>query len=115
MNLRAADAAVAWGIMVLGTIHALATPYFVLDLGKPALWFASAGGAFILIGLLNLLRVNHAQAVGHLRSISRGANLVALGFVAVLAAVAPVGLGEWSALWLVGLATGFSMLRRDGM
>ena len=82
--------ALGWAIVGLGIAHVLATPEFVPELGVPGLWFASAGGAFVLVGALNLLRARYATVAPDLTRVCLLANLGTFGFLIALAVVAQV-------------------------
>lgn len=79
--------AVGWAIVALGVAHVLATPGYEPDLGWGALWFASGGGAFILVGFLNVYRRRYATAAPALARVATLANLATLAFLVVLSAV----------------------------
>jgi hypothetical protein len=112
VNLQRAEFAVSWSIIALGAIHIGATPIFVPELGKPALWFAAAGGAFMLVGLINLLALQHRESVPSLSPLCLLVNLVAIVFAVALTAISPVGLGEPTALALVVGALWLSIRRQ---
>jgi uncharacterized membrane protein len=79
---------VGWAIVGLGAAHVLVTPEYEPQLGWTALWFASGGGAFILVGFLNVYRRRYATAAPALATVSTVANVVTLVFVAALGVVA---------------------------
>jgi hypothetical protein len=112
VNLRRAELAVSWSIIALGAIHIGATPIFVPGLGKPALWFAAAGGALMLVGLINQLAVQHSRSVPSLSPLCLLVNLVAFVLAVALIAIPPVGLGEPTALALMLGALWLSIRRQ---
>lgn len=80
-------AGIGWAIVALGTVHVLATPGYEPELGGPALWFASGGGAFILLGFLNVYRRHYADAAPALARVTTIANVATLAFLVALAVV----------------------------
>jgi hypothetical protein len=78
---------VGWATIGLGLLHVLVTPAYVPGLGEPALWFASGGLAFILVGMLDLLHARHAREAPGLRTACLVGNLGAVAFTATLAVV----------------------------
>jgi hypothetical protein len=110
-RLSLLDRGIGWGIVALGFVHVLATPIFVPGLAPPALWFASGGGAFVLVGVLNLLRADHSRVVPKLRLVSFSANAATVAFLAVLAALEPRSLWNptYAAILLVSVATVLSL------
>ena len=93
----------AWAIVLLGVIHALATPYFFSGFTEASLWFASGGGAFILVGAFNLLAVSHG--IPALVQISRVANVATTAFIIALILAPPTGPPEFIAALLIIPAT----------
>lgn len=100
---------IGWGIVGLGTAHVLVTPEYVPNLGVEGLWFASGGGAFMLVGALNLLRLRYGRGAKGLRSVCLLANVGTLAFLAALAIVARAGVGSepqvFLAIALIATAT----------
>lgn len=88
----------------LGILHMLATPLFVPAFGAPALWFASGGGALVLVSVLNLSYLRYDGAEPALIGACILANLGALVFLVLLAAVEPVWLGNPTYVALVLVA-----------
>jgi hypothetical protein len=78
---------VGWTMAALGAAHVLATPRYEPGLDVHALWFASGGAAFVLVGWLNVLCVRHAAAAPPLATAALVANL---GATAVAAALVPL-------------------------
>ena len=74
----------AWAIIVLGVAHVLATPYIVPGFTESALWFASGGGAFVLVGIFNLFAVVHGRSIPRLGQVSLVTNIVTTAFVVAL-------------------------------
>lgn len=108
-------AGVGWAIVALGTVHVLATPEYEPELGGPALWFASGGGAFILLGFLNAYRRHYAEAAPALARVTTNANGATLGFLVTLAIVMRVGVSHEPqvlvAIVLMSVATMLSLRR----
>ena len=111
-DLARVQAGLAWGIIALGFIHALATPWFVPESTERALWFASGGGAFVLVGVLNLIAVARNDTT--LITLSRTANVVTAIFVVALVFAPPTGTPELAAALLIIPATVVSLLRSGG-
>ncbi len=106
------DFTVSWGIVAIGAIHILVTPWEVEEFGEPPLWFASGGGALALVGILNLLAAKWVRVVPELYGLALGANLLTLVFLFLVAVVPPFGPGAITALGLVSAATALSIGRR---
>jgi hypothetical protein len=108
------DRGLGWGIVALGFGHLLLTPVFVPGVSPPALWFASGGGALMLVGVLNLLRADYSREVPALTAVSFLANAVTVVFLAVLAALEARTLWNptYAAVLLVGAAMVLSLVPR---
>ena len=66
----------AWLVILLGLFHLVSTARFFDALDSRAVWFASAGLALILTGVLNLLNHAYGAAAPGLRWSAIGANAV---------------------------------------
>lgn len=73
--MKTLDKIVAWAQVVLGIVHAAAT-FSLRPLGLGAVWFFSAGAAFIMAGLMNVNRTRHGDEFT--RATSVVANLLAV-------------------------------------
>ena len=102
----------AWAIIVLGAVHVLATPYFVPGFTEAALWFASGGGAFILVGILNLFAVVNGHSIPRLGQVSLVTNAVTTVFVVALVVAPPTGPPEFVAALLIIPTTALSFTSR---
>ena len=74
---------VAWAILALGAVQVASTPGFFHGLTISALYFASNGFALVLTGALNLLNATYGREAKGLRWVSRAANVVMTGLVAL--------------------------------
>ena len=70
-------------IIVLGLVHLLATLLLFDAFSSRALWFASAGLAIVLTGILNLLNRAYGAAAKGVRWAAVGANLAMTLFAAL--------------------------------
>jgi len=80
--MRRIDLVFAWIILALGVIHTCVTPLVYSRFSQSAVWFAGAGLAGILGGMLNLLRVRHVHTLPALRTYSLVANVLLIAFIA---------------------------------
>ena len=76
---------IGWALVALGAVHVVATPVFMPGWNESAVWFASAGGALMLVGALNLL----GPGSGVPPALCTAANLGTLLFALALLATAP--------------------------
>ena len=75
----------SWYLLVIGILHAMATPYFHRTFTTAAVWFALGGIAFAGVGLINLgifrwglaVPTFHLLAAAMNMSVAVGAGLVA--------------------------------------
>ena len=102
----------AWAIIVLGVAHVLATPYFVPGFTEGALWFASGGGAFVLVGIFNLFAVVHGRSIPRLGQVSLVTNTVTTAFVVALVLAPPTAPPEFVAALLIVPTTVLSFTSR---
>ena len=102
----------AWAIIMLGAVHVLATPYFVPGFTEAALWFASGGAAFILVGILNLFAVVSGHSIPRLGRVSLVTNAATTVFIVALVVAQPTGPQEFVALLLIIPTTGLSFTSR---
>lgn len=79
--MKRTDAVFAWIILVLGVVHICVTPFVYGRFSQGAVWFAGAGLAGIFGGMLNLIRIQHANHVPVLRTFSFVANLLLLAWI----------------------------------
>ena len=106
---------IGWATIGLGLLHVLATPAYVPELGAPAMWLASGGGAFAMVGVLNLLRVRHVETAPELRPTCLLANVITTAFTVGLAVVMGATLThEPQVLVAVALAGGATLLTLTG-
>ena len=114
MKLKIADQVVAWCVVVLGVVHCGFTARVLIPaLNLQALAFASIGLLQILLGAVNLLRVQYAAA-GGVRTVSVIANVVMLAFVIAIAATLPLRSNPQAValVALIAAMTVFSIARR---
>lgn len=78
--MKRVDAVFAWIILTLGVVHICVTPFVYSHLSQSAVWFSGAGLAGIFGGMLNLIRIRHAN-VPTLRTFSFAANLLLLVWI----------------------------------
>ena len=95
-------------IILLGLVHLLATFQLFNAFTSRALWFASAGLAIVMTGILNLLSRAYGAAANGVRWAAIGANLVMTLFAA-LAGVAGAASGVQLIL-IVGLLAATSLV-----
>jgi hypothetical protein len=79
--MKRIDAVFAWIILALGVVHLCVTPFVYGHFSQAAVWFAGAGLAGIFGGMLNLIRIRHANHVPGLRTFSFIANLLLLAWI----------------------------------
>jgi hypothetical protein len=79
--MKRIDLVFAWIILALGVIHICATPFVYSGLSQSAVWFAGAGLAAVFAGMLNLLRVRHADTLPSLRTYSLASNLLLFAWI----------------------------------
>ncbi|MBX9601947.1 MAG: hypothetical protein K2X35_13115 [Bryobacteraceae bacterium] len=108
---RKLDLAAAWGILALGVIHCLFTPFAHRKFTEASLWFFAAGLALLYAGAFNLVRIRYADLRG-LRRACFAVNLTLLGFVLAFAAYTlPRNLANpaaWLLILLCAAATWFA-------
>ena len=110
--MRLLYAFVGWGIVVLGTVHMLATLYLFKTLTSAALWFFSGGIATALTGALNLLNRTYGLSAPGLMAVSTGANIIMLAFAIVSGVISGASIAEFMlVLGLVGGAAVLSLSR----
>jgi hypothetical protein len=85
--LDRADAVASYGLVAAGLAHTALTSRFRPEGGEDALWFAGAGLALVMDGLLNLAR--QAAPESRIRRLSIAGNFAALPYVLVVAAMLP--------------------------
>ncbi len=95
-------------VVLLGLVHLLATFQLFDALSSRALWFASAGLAIVLTGILNLLNRAYGATAQGVRWAAIGANLVMTLFAA-LAGVVGAATGVQLIL-IVGLLAATSLI-----
>jgi hypothetical protein len=81
--MRRAYGLLPWGMIALGVLHMAASWRFYNTLTASALWFFSAGIAWLLIGSLNLLNHAYGAIAPGLKWFCRGINVVMLCFTAL--------------------------------
>ncbi|MGH9942957.1 MAG: hypothetical protein ACRD9R_11445 [Pyrinomonadaceae bacterium] len=101
-------AIISWGIVVLGTIHMLATFHFFKTLTSAALWFFSGGIAMALAGVLNLLHRAYGQVAPGLRKVCIGTNIVMLAFGIVSGLIGRASIAQFALV--IGLTGGAAAL-----
>ena len=75
-------------ILVLGGIHGAASPVFRGHYDLPGMWWLSGGLMFILIGIMNLIRIASATAAA--RRAAMIANVFGLAFCVALIPLLPL-------------------------
>jgi uncharacterized membrane protein len=79
--MRRIDAIFGWIILALGVVHICVTPFVYSQFSQSAVWFAGSGLAGIFAGMLNLIRVRHANDVPALQTFSLITNLLLLAWI----------------------------------
>lgn len=112
---RTLDAAVAWGLVLLGCVHNfVAAPMAYEEVSQRMFWFVGAGLALWYAGALNLVRRSNPDS-RTAKVASLLANLTLLAFVAAFGAYTGAIRQPGGAV-LVGLvlaATAFSILQQQ--
>ena len=114
MKWKIADQAVAWFVVLLGVVHCGFTANVLFHtFNLQALGFASVGLLQMLLGAVNLLRIQYAAARG-VRTVCVIANVVMLAFVMAIAATLPLRSNPQAVVLvaLIAAATVFSIVRR---
>ena len=114
MKLKIADQVVAWCVVLLGAVHCGFTAKVFHPFNQQAMWVASAGLLQILLGSVNLLRIQYAATAGGVRTVCVIANAVVLAFFVALAATLPLRSNPQAVVLvaLIAAMTVFSIFRR---
>lgn len=110
--MRRAYGILPWAIVALGVLHMAATWRVSSTLTASALWFFSAGIAWVLTGSLNLLNRAYGANAPGLRWFCRGTNVFMLCFTALGGVVTNASaLGLTIVVGLFGAVTILSWMR----
>ncbi|WP_070001158.1 hypothetical protein [Cellulosilyticum sp. I15G10I2] len=80
MNFKKYDLYNAYLIIVTGVLQCIAAPLFFKSLEEPAFWFFNGGTTLMLLGYLNVLRINYGTKIRSIRKLSIFANFFVLVF-----------------------------------
>jgi hypothetical protein len=106
-------AVLSWGIVVLGSVHMLATFRVFHALTGSAIWFFSGGITLALTGALNLLHRRYGHLAPGLRRVCIGTNLIMTIFGVVSGIVMHATIAGFAlVLGLIGGAGALSLTRR---
>jgi hypothetical protein len=106
-------AVIAWGVVLLGVVHAMTTVSYAQQAPQGAVWFLGSGIAIVLTGVLNLLNRTYGRAARGLRIVSITNNLAMTGFATWAGFVTGASGGELLVVvGLVASATVLSFLAR---
>jgi hypothetical protein len=99
---------VGWMIVALGAFHTLRTPFAFAEFATPALWYASGGGAFTMVGLINLVNAQRSDELPALGKLALGVNLATIGFQLMVLVAEPSAIGVIVGVLVATAATFFS-------
>lgn len=100
--------ALGWAMVALGSFHALRTPSASSEFATPALWYASGGGAFAMVGLINLVNARRNDELPSLGKLALGVNLATIGFQIMVLIAEPRAIGVILGILVATAATFFS-------
>ena len=108
------DQITGWLIVGLGLVHCCVTTVFFKHFSINALWFFGSGLALVVVGALNLLRIQYAAEAPGARIVCVAANVAIFFFTLAIGAAIPLRQNPQAALGIVlaTLALGFSVFRR---
>jgi hypothetical protein len=74
--IKFTDRLLSAGVITLGVMQCLSTPYFFRRIEEPAAWFFAGGMLLMLVGALGLLRLKYGVTAPGVRHVALGANLL---------------------------------------
>jgi hypothetical protein len=82
--MRRLEGAIAWLLVVTGTLHSALTPIVHPPFDEDAMWFLGTGLAMTFAGVLNVLRLRYAAVAPGVRWAAIAANVAMAAYVVLM-------------------------------